>query len=404
MSVAIQQQVPQGEEQPLRVEVVEGRDAFNALEREWNAAWARGPRPEPMLRHDFVKAWIENFAPGAELRTFVVRGGKEIHAALPLIETVEKGADTCFVELTTWSTPANDQSQRGGFVLGRRHEEALQLLWDRLADQPGWDRLRLRELPDGAAEWRLRDLAEKAGYPTGLWVSLRSPFLELPATVAQKPAPGAKKPPAIQGAYEQIEAALDGKFRQNLRRRKRRLAEKGEVKYVLLDGKKDLEAALADFFDIEASGWKGEGGTAIAMKPETVGFYTQVARDAAKRGALALGFLEHQGKRIAGHLSIVESGRHFLLKVGYDESLREFSPGQQLASACIEDSCKRGLREFDFLGPCMDWKLDWEPALRTHRWLTIFRPTQKGTLVHAARFVAWPVVRRVLDRLKEKSR
>jgi len=30
----------------------------------------------------------------------------------------------------------------------------------------------------------------------------------------------------------------------------------------------------------------------------------------------------------------------------------------------IRDSCQRGLAEFDFLGPCMDWKLDWEPALR----------------------------------------
>src|SRR5438445_13548807 len=121
------------DEQPLRVEVVEGRDAFNALEREWNAAWARGPRPEPMLRHDWIKAWIENFAPGAELRTYVVRGGaRELHAALPLIETVDKSADTCFVEPVTWSLPVNDHSQRGGILLGRRFFEALELLWLRL--------------------------------------------------------------------------------------------------------------------------------------------------------------------------------------------------------------------------------------------------------------------------------
>src|SRR5437868_2744398 len=108
MSVALRQR----EEEALKVDLIEGRDAFNALERDWNAAWARGPRPEPMLRHDWVKAWIENFAPGADLRTYIVRSGREVHAALPLIETVDKSSDTCFVELVTWSTPVNDHSQR----------------------------------------------------------------------------------------------------------------------------------------------------------------------------------------------------------------------------------------------------------------------------------------------------
>jgi len=167
------------------------------------------------------------------------------------------------------------------------------------------------------------------------------------------------------------------------------------VKYFPLDGKdaKQLDCALADFFVIEASGWKGRGGTAIAQRPELVGFYAQMARDAAKRGALALGFLELDGRRIAAHLSLLHAGRHYLLKLGYDEALHEFSPGQQLTSEMIRDSCQRGLSEFDFLGPCMDWKLDWEPALRTHTWLTIFRPTRTGRLVHGARYTAWPVAR-----------
>ena len=60
--------------------------------------------------------------------------------------------------------------------------------------------------------------------------------------------------------------------------------------------------------------------------------------------------------------------------------------------------CERGLSEFDFLGPCMDWKLDWESRLRTHTWLTIFRPTRSGRLVHFARSTAWPIVRALFGR------
>ncbi len=378
MSVALKQQP----EPALRVEVVEGRDAFVQLEREWNAALACGPRDEPMLRHEWLRAWIENFAPGVTLRTFLARCGREICAAVPLIEVRERNADTCFLPLTTWQTPSNDHSQRGGVLLGRRGEEGLRLIWSALESAPGWDRLRLRDLPAGAPEWQLRDLALAAGYPCGLWVSLRSPYLPLPKS------------------YEAVEKALDGKFRQNLRRRKRRLAEQGEVKYALIDGKdpKALDTALADLFEIEASGWKGKDGTAIAQRPELVGFYTQLARDAARRGALALGMLTLAGKPVAAHLSIVQGKRHYLIKIGYDESLHEHSPGQQMVSEAIRESCARGLSEFDFLGPCMDWKLDWESQLRTHHWLTIFRPTRKGKLVYELRFVAWPILRGLLGR------
>jgi CelD/BcsL family acetyltransferase involved in cellulose biosynthesis len=407
MSVAVAVRDQSGElhrtpEPPLCVELVEGREAFNALEKEWNAALPRGPRDEPMLRHEWVRAWIENFAPGATLRTLVARSGRELHAAMPLVELKERNADTCFVPMTTWSTPHNDHSQRGGLLLGRRGVEALPAVWDKLAGLSGWDRLRLRDLPHGAPEWKLRDLAEAAAFPCGLWTSLRSPYLVLPpiepkVAIVEAKNPGKRGPPP-GGRYETAFARVDAKFRQNLRRRRRRLAEQGEVKYVLLDGKdaKQLDCALADFFVIEASGWKGRDGTAIAQRPELVGFYAQMARDAARRGALALGFLELAGRRIAAHLSVVHAGRHYLLKLGYDESFHEFSPGQQLTSEMIRDSCDRGLSEFDFLGPCMEWKLDWEPALRTHTWLTIFRPTPAGRLVHEARYTAWPVARALL--------
>jgi len=378
MSVALRQ----GPLAELRLELVEGRDAFVQLEREWNAALARGARDEPMLRHEWLRAWIENFAPGATLRTFLAREGKEICAAVPLIETREQGADTCFLPMVTWHTPSNDHSQRGGVLLGRRGGEGLNLIWDTLVATPGWDRLRFRDLPTGAPEWQLRDRAEQAGYPCGLWVSLRSPYLPLPKT------------------YEAVEQALDGKFRQNLRRRRRRMAEQGEVQYALVDAKdgKALDTALADLFEIEASGWKGREGTAIALRPELVGFYTQIARDAARRGALALGTVRLAGKVVAAHLSVVHGRRHFLIKIGYDESLHEYSPGQQMVSEAIRDSCARGLQEFDFLGPCMDWKLDWESQLRTHLWLTIFRPSRKGKLVHEARYVAWPILRALTRR------
>lgn len=383
---------PVTDDQPLAVDVVEGRDAFVALEKEWNAALARGPRDEPMLRHEWLRAHHENFTPGAPLRVFVARTGKEIHAAIPLVESKERDLDTCGFPITTWALPANDHSQRGGILLGRRWAEAIEPLWEQLKSASGWDRLLLRDLPESAPEWKLRELAARDGYLFGMWTSLHSPYLPLPEAKPNE-------------RYAKVESSIDSKFRANLRRRRKRLAEKhGEVKYARVDHKDvaALDTGLADFFDIEACGWKGKGGSAIALDPRLVGYYTQIARDAAKRGALHLSFVEAGGKRIAGHLAIAHAGRFYLVKVGYDEQFREFSPGQQLASDAIRASCELGLREFDFLGPHMDWKADWEPRLRPHTWLTILRPTRRGSLIHGARFVAWPIARSLIAQVRER--
>src|SRR5437016_9726538 len=117
-AAAVAQQPPriQPGDGPVEVAVVEGREAFNALEKEWNAALARGPRDEPMLRHEWLRAHIENFTPGAPLRVFVARAGKEIHAAVALIESDERSLDTCWLPMKTWATPVNDHSQRGGIL------------------------------------------------------------------------------------------------------------------------------------------------------------------------------------------------------------------------------------------------------------------------------------------------
>jgi len=99
----------------LEVSIFEGRDAFVQLEREWNAALAHGPRDEPMLRHEWLRAWIENFAPGATLRTFLAREGKEICAAVPLIETRERREAFLFADRLATAVGEPGEAWRGVF-------------------------------------------------------------------------------------------------------------------------------------------------------------------------------------------------------------------------------------------------------------------------------------------------
>ena len=69
---------------------------------------------------------------------------------------------------------------------------------------------------------------------------------------------------------------------------------------------------------LEASGWKGARGTAIAQSPQTRGFYSELARWASRSGALALLTLKLDGRAVAFHYGLEHGERFFLLKPGYE--------------------------------------------------------------------------------------
>jgi CelD/BcsL family acetyltransferase involved in cellulose biosynthesis len=162
----------------------------------------------------------------------------------------------------------------------------------------------------------------------------------------------------------------------------------------------ETDGALADFLALEAAGWKGEGGSAIALDPALVRFYGAVARDAAARGALAIRALTLDGRPVAVHLGIVHRGVYHLPKTAYDERMGSVSPGQLLQREVLAESEARGLTGFDFLGPDMPWKRDWEPEHAPHDWLYVYRPSLVGRPMHTLKHRVRPAVREVLSWLR----
>jgi CelD/BcsL family acetyltransferase involved in cellulose biosynthesis len=355
-----------------RVEEVQGRPAFEALRDEWNALVARGPADVPFARHDWISAWLEAFAPDSPLRVLVARtrAGQAAWMAALLVER-EHG-------VTRLVAPANDHSCRVEWALGEDAPGAVAALWSYLRAELRWDVLLLRDLPrDGPTSVLLEAAARADRHLTGRWESLRTPYVELSG-----------------GAAEERTSA---KFLANLRRRARRLAEMGAVALARVDGVPALDVALAEFLALEASGWKGKGGTAIALDPALVQFYARIARDAAARGALALRALTLDGRAVAVHLGIVHGGVYYLTKTAYDERLGQVSPGQLLQREVIAECEARGLARFDFLGPDMEWKRDWAPAHAPHDWLYVYRPSFAGRAMHTFKHRVRPAVKEALS-------
>jgi CelD/BcsL family acetyltransferase involved in cellulose biosynthesis len=353
------------------VDEVRGREGFDGLALEWNALLARGPVDAPMLRHEWIAAWLDAFAPGAEPLVLVARTPSgEAQGMAPFLCERRRGA--------TWLVaPANDHSCRFEWVLGADASGAVGALWGHLRDRLRWDAMLLRDLPrDGPTSNLLEPLARADRHLTGRWESMRSPYIEL--------------------GGGQAEERTSARFRSNLRRRARKLQEAGAPALRRVDRPEDVDGALGEFLALEASGWKGRHGTAIALDRALVKFYAHVARDAALRGALAVRILELDGRAVAVHLGIVHRGVYYLPKTAYDEGLGPASPGQLLQREVLAECEARGLSRFEFLGPDMDWKRDWEPAHAPHDWLYVYRPSLPGTVMHTLKHRVRPAVKEAL--------
>jgi CelD/BcsL family acetyltransferase involved in cellulose biosynthesis len=139
-----------------------------------------------------------------------------------------------------------------------------------------------------------------------------------------------------QPSGDYLEGRVKGKELRELRRRSRKLEEElgGETRLV---DRSDDPRALESFIELEASGWKGEKGTALASNPSHTGFLRKVADAFAARDALNLVFLEAGDTPVAATCNLVAGGVDFCFKVGYDERYARFGPGRELQLKMIDD-------------------------------------------------------------------
>ncbi len=129
------------------------------------------------------------------------------------------------------------------------------------------------------------------------------------------------------GAEAYLEAALTGKKRKELRRQFARLAEQGELAVVRQDDDVGLESWTRDFLTLEAAGWKGAAGSALARSGATTGLFGEALAGAAARGRLERLMLTLDGVPAAMLATFLTPPGAYSYKTAFDERLARFSPG-----------------------------------------------------------------------------
>lgn len=339
---------------------LETHAGFEPVEAEWDELADRVGAP-PFMRPGWFAAWWAAFGRGS-LEILVLRRDGRMTAVLPMARRA--GALT---SLSNWHTP----------VFGATAEPCAEPeLARRLLDRGA------RRVALGMIDADAPLVAACRGARVLARTMQRSPYL------------------TIAGTWDEfVRNRVSSNRRHDLRRRRRRLAERGEVALEISAGD-DLDRRLDEGFALEARSWKGGTGTAIASRPETRRFYADVARWAAGRGELVLAFLRVDGRPVAFDLTLEARGVHYGLKTGYDPDYRRFAPGLLLRAEMLARAFGHGLQVVEFCGDAVPWKLEWTQTWHERVQVQAFAPGIAGRLDCAAQAYGRPLARRVLARAR----
>lgn len=132
--------------------------------------------------------------------------------------------------------------------------------------------------------------------------------------------------------YDDYINSLRGKKRKELRRLRARLEDRGALKETLFGGQEDLADWTEDFLRLEAMGWKGSAGTAMARRDAERGYLTLLLQGARDAGALRLFRLCLDGQPVAMLIGLLGAdGGLYAYKIAHDPAYDRYSPGVLVA-------------------------------------------------------------------------
>ncbi|WP_298465103.1 GNAT family N-acetyltransferase [uncultured Erythrobacter sp.] len=128
-------------------------------------------------------------------------------------------------------------------------------------------------------------------------------------------------------AEDYLAGSMSTKKRKELRRQHKRLSEEGTLTFERCENADSIAQWISDFLALEAKGWKGEAGSALADADATRSFFADTLTGAAQAGRLERLTMRLDGRPIAMLANFVTAPGVYSFKTTFDESYARFSPG-----------------------------------------------------------------------------
>lgn len=133
-----------------------------------------------------------------------------------------------------------------------------------------------------------------------------------------------------------VTASIRSARRKKLRQQRAAFArEAGDIAFAMATAPEEVTDALVAFMSLEASGWKGQGGTALESDAASRVLAGQSVAALADRGLVRILTMSVAGSPVASVIGFVASGSAWLWKIAYDEAHARHSPGKHVMMEMI---------------------------------------------------------------------
>ena len=281
------------------VQVVSDLTALRALVPDWEALAAEAAEPNPFYEHWMLLPALEAF-PDPDFRCVVIWDSGKLAALVPM-RLERRWRSLPVGALRSWRhrnmvlcTPLVRAASAARCVSALLESEAAHVLEFDLVPAEGVFYGALAQAAGtGGCPWLVTD-----AYARAILVRERDP-----------------------------RTRFNSNLKNNLRRWEARLRSCGALSPVRLSQADDIVTWRDEFLRLEASGWKGEAGSALASREQDRRFAIEVIDEAFRRGRLLITGLDLDGRALARHVAITALDGAICFKIAYDETYAKFAPG-----------------------------------------------------------------------------
>lgn len=281
----------------------------------WKALAERAAEPNPFFEPEFVLPVARHVGESRAALMVVEGPEREWLACMPVVRSVHAGHMRVPVVSSRYEVYA---ALRTPLVDGSAVEPAVAALIDTTLRS---SRVGIVALP---------------------WVGADGPVAAaLLATLASR-----GRRPALERSFERavmrrptlddgVDALLTRGHRRDLARLARRLGEELGAPLEVRD-ESERASAVDGFLAVEASGWKGERGTALASRAGHDEFFRGVCDGFRAAGRLQMLTLGTNERTVSYKCNLLCDDAVFCFKIAYDEAFAHYRPGLQLELRMLE--------------------------------------------------------------------
>lgn len=309
--------------------------SYTITQESWTSlasCWVESSRALPwrclFVLPAWLKVWWQELGSGGELYLGVARDGEKIIGMAPLLVQEQTAAPIGSADVCDYLD----------FVVAPgREKDFFTIILDDLARR-GIHHLDLGLLrPDSTILTHLVDIARNRGYAVLCQAEDVSLELDLPAD------------------WENYLAILAAKQRHEVRRKLRKLAAAGEVRYHFITDSAAVPRAMDTFLKMFTES-RQEKTAFLTARREA--FLRSLAQSMAEIGLLTLGVLELDALPVAMIMCFDYNGCVYLYNSGYDTRYSSLSVGLLGKILGIKESIQAGKKKFDFLKGSETYKYD----------------------------------------------